>query len=268
MEKKGKAGPFENDRTKQKGSFDIIGDVHGCFDELVSLMGRLGHHVETIDYDLIRFGYKVTSVHDRLLVFVGDLVDRGPASPAVLKLVMGMVNNGQALCVPGNHDWQYYKLLCGMDIPLAYGLDKTVEQMQSETRHFKGLVKAFFEGLPGHLMLDDGKLMVVHAGLRQEFHGIHTAEVKHKCMYGETTGEVDEYGLSVRYDWAANYKGRVFVVYGHTSVAEPRLLSNSIDIDTGCVYGGKLTAYRYPEGEIVSVPALKAWGRPVRAIGR
>ena len=78
-------------------------------------------------------------------------------------------------------------------------------------------------------------------------------------MYGETTGETDEFGLPVRYNWAAEYRGRAMVVYGHTPVPEPEWLNRTICIDTGCVFGGKLTALRYPEKELVSVPALQTY---------
>ncbi|MGD0547194.1 MAG: polynucleotide kinase-phosphatase, partial [Terracidiphilus sp.] len=82
------------------------------------------------------------------------------------------------------------------------------------------------------------------------------------ALFGETTGETDDYGLPVRYDWASEYRGKAMVVYGHTPVAEPEWLNRTIDIDTGCVYGGKLTALRYPEKELVSVPAIREYYAP------
>ena len=107
-------------------------------------------------------------------------------------------------------------------------------------------------------MLDRGKLVVAHAGLKQEMQGRGSGGVREFCLYGESTGETDEFGLPVRLDWAAEYRGPAMVVYGHTPVVEPRWLNNTVNIDTGCVFGGKLTALRYPEREFVSVPASRS----------
>ena len=108
-------------------------------------------------------------------------------------------------------------------------------------------------------MFDDGKLVVAHAGMKEEMQGRGSGKVRDFALYGETTGETDEYGLPVRYNWAAEYRGKAMVVYGHTPVAEPEWLNRTINIDTGCVFGGKLTALRYPERELVSVPALRTY---------
>ena len=105
------------------------------------------------------------------------------------------------------------------------------------------------------LCLDDGKLVVAHAGMKEEMQGRGSGKVRDFALYGETTGETDEFGLPVRYNWAAEYRGKAMVVYGHTPVPEPEWLNRTINIDTGCVFGGKLTALRYPEKELVSVPA-------------
>ena len=75
------------------------------------------------------------------------------------------------------------------------------------------------------------------------------------ALYGETTGETDEFGLPVRFNWAAEYRGKAAVVYGHTPVPDPEWLNNTVCIDTGCVFGGSLTALRWPEREFVSVKA-------------
>ena len=85
-------------------------------------------------------------------------------------------------------------------------------------------------------------------------------------MYGETTGEIDEFGLPVRYPWAEDYRGDTVVVYGHTPIPEPEWINNTINIDTGCVFGGKLTALRYPEKELVSVSAKKVYADPIKPL--
>jgi protein phosphatase len=115
-------------------------------------------------------------------------------------------------------------------------------------------------------VLDSGKLVVAHAGLREELQGRTSGAVREFALYGETTGETDEFGLPVRYNWAADYRGRAMVVYGHTPVPQPEWLNNTINIDTGCVFGGRLTALRYPERELVSVPAAREYATPARPL--
>ena len=86
------------------------------------------------------------------------------------------------------------------------------------------------------------------------------------ALFGETTGETDEFGLPVRYNWAGGFRGKAMVVYGHTPVPEAEWLNNTICLDTGCVFGGKLTALRYPEKELVSIPAKRMYYEPVRPL--
>ncbi|RBL90590.1 polynucleotide kinase-phosphatase [Chitinophaga flava] len=262
--------PLYNNKKDEHGPFDIIGDVHGCYDELYTLLDKLGYVIDKEHAELISApqttdanGYTRT----RKPLFVGDLVDRGPASPQVLRLVMNMVNNGSALCVPGNHDAKLLRWLNGRQVHLRHGLEKTVEQLGAEPPEFLEAIKSFIDGLISHYVLDDGKLVVAHAGLKENMQGRGSGAVREFCLYGETTGETDEFGLPVRYNWALEYKGKAMVVYGHTPVPEAQWLNRTIDIDTGCVFGGKLTALRYPEKELVSVPALQQYAVPARPIG-
>lgn len=251
-----------NNRKDERGPFDIIGDVHGCFDELLALLAKLGYSV-----DLNGDRYSVIPPEGRKAVFVGDLVDRGPKSPDVLRLVMSMVKSGTALCVPGNHDMKLHKKLQGKNVSVNHGLAETMEQLKHEPQEFIAEVERFLYALVSHYVLDDGKLVVAHAGLKEEMHGRGSGAVRAFCMYGETTGETDEFGLPVRYEWAREYRGKAKVVYGHTPVIEPQWLNRTIDIDTGCVFGGKLTALRYPEEELVSVEAKEVYCVPVRPVG-
>lgn len=255
-----------NNKKDQTGPFDIIGDVHGCFDELTMLLEKLDYRIERVDYSNDNFGFKVSPPSERRAVFVGDLVDRGPDSPSVLKLVMSMVNSGAAYCVPGNHDMKLQKYLNGKNVQIKHGLEQTVEQLLSETDEFKNQAKEFLYGLVSHYVFDDGKLVVAHAGLKEEMQGRGSGAVRSFCMYGETTGETDEFGLPVRYNWAAEYRGRAMVVYGHTPVPKAQWLNKTIDIDTGCVFGGKLTALRYPEEELVSIDAMKVYAEPSKPL--
>lgn len=242
--------PLYNNKKYEKGPLDIIGDVHGCYDELANLVQELGYENNNGLYH---------HPAGRKLVFVGDLVDRGPNTPGVLRLVMNQVNAGLAYCVPGNHDTKLLKWMKGKNVTIAHGLQESIDQLQQESPAFREEVKKFIDGLISHYVFDEGKLVVAHAGLREEMHGRGSGAVREFCMYGETTGEIDEFGLPVRYNWAAEYKGRAMVVYGHTPVPEPQWLNRTIDIDTGCVFGGRLTALRYPEKELVSVPAAREY---------
>lgn len=255
-----------NDKAELHGPFDIIGDVHGCYEELIELLQKLRYIIEETADDGTNYGLKVSHPENRTVIFLGDLIDRGPASPAVLKLVMSMVRSGTALCVPGNHDMKFHKKLTGKAVQEKHGLAETLRQLEGEPDAFKNDVKEFLYGLVSHYVLDAGKLVVAHAGLKEEMQGRGSGAVRSFCLYGETTGETDEFGLPVRYNWAAEYRGRAKVVYGHTPVPSAQWLNNTIDIDTGCVFGGSLTALRYPEEELVSVPAYTMYCEPVKPL--
>ncbi|MDF5757933.1 polynucleotide kinase-phosphatase [Spongiactinospora sp. TRM90649] len=253
-----------SDRRELTGPFDVIGDVHGCRAELETLLSTLGWVIERAD------GRAVGASHPegRTAVFVGDLVDRGPDTPGVLRLVMGMVAAGTALCVAGNHEQKLAAALAGRKVTVAHGLERSLAQLEAEPPEYTALVKSFTEGLISHYRLDGGRLVVAHAGLKEEYHGRASGRVRSFALYGDTTGETDEYGLPVRYPWAEEYRGRAMVVYGHTPIPEAVWVNNTICLDTGCVFGGSLTALRYPSRELVSVPAEQVWYEPVRPLGR
>lgn len=197
-------------------------------------------------------------------MFLGDLVDRGPKTPEVLRLVMSMVSAGAAICVPGNHENKLLRKLRGRSVQITHGLAESLAQLEGETAEFRAEVVRFLDGLISHYVLDDGKLVVAHAGMKAELQGRGSQRVRDFALYGETTGETDEFGLPVRYDWAAEYRGAAMVVYGHTPTPEPEWLNRTICIDTGCVFGGRLTALRYPEMELVHVPARQMYYQPAR----
>jgi protein phosphatase len=251
--------PLWNNLKHERGPFDVIGDVHGCFDELRALLERLGYVVARSDEDAGAFGFEVTHPEGRKAVFLGDLVDRGPKVPEVLRLVMSMQAGGSALCVPGNHDIKLMRKLRGRDVRVTHGLAESLEQLEREPAEFREQVADFIDKLVSHYVLDEGRLVVAHAGLKEALQGRGSGAVRDFALFGETTGETDEFGLPVRYNWAAEYRGRAAVVYGHTPVPEPEWLNRTVNIDTGCVFGGRLTALRYPEKEFVSVPALRAY---------
>lgn len=253
-----------SDRRYDCGPFDIIGDVHGCFDELCLLLERLDYQVD--HQALASGGDAVFHPQGRRVIFLGDLVDRGPNSPAVLALAMRMVKYDKAHCVPGNHEVKLLRWLKGKNVKPRYGLAETIAQFSKCSDTFKAKVAHFIESLASHLVLDNGRLVVAHAGLRGDYHGRMSGEVRAFALYGETTGETDEYGLPVRYNWAADYRGRAYVVYGHTPVRETAWVNRTICLDTGCVFGGKLTALRYPERALVAVPASCTYYEPVKPL--
>ncbi|MET9582230.1 polynucleotide kinase-phosphatase [Streptomyces sp. NPDC006539] len=245
-----------NDLRHLTGPFDIIGDIHGCSSELESLLGKLGY---------------VDGAHPegRTAVFVGDLVDRGPDSPGVLRRVMSMVSTGNALCVPGNHENKLGRYLKGRKVQHTHGLAETIEQLDREDAKdpaFREQVREFIDGLVSHYVLDGGKLVVCHAGLPEKYHGRTSGRVRSHALYGDTTGETDEFGLPVRYPWAEEYRGRAAVVYGHTPVPSTSWVNNTLCLDTGAVFGGKMTALRWPERELVDVPAEKVWYEPTKPL--
>ncbi|MFJ6634791.1 polynucleotide kinase-phosphatase [Streptomyces sp. NPDC091376] len=245
-----------NDLRHLTGPFDIIGDIHGCRSELDTLLTTLGY---------------VDGAHPegRTAVFVGDLVDRGPDSPGVLRRVMSMVAAGNALCVPGNHENKLGRWLKGRKVQHTHGLAETIEQLEradTEDPRFREQVREFIDGLVSHYVLDEGRLVVCHAGLPEKYHGRTSGRVRSHALYGETTGETDEFGLPVRYPWAEDYRGQAAVVYGHTPVPTASWINNTICLDTGAVFGGKLTALRWPERELVDVPAERVWYEPVKPL--
>jgi protein phosphatase len=250
-----------NDFTDDHGPFDVIGDVHGCRSELETLLTTLG-------YGLVRdeVGRPVDATHPegRKAVFVGDLVDRGPDSPGVLRLVMGMVSAGHARCVPGNHESKLVRALQGRKVQVSHGLAETLAQLAQQEPDFVAQAEKFCDGLVSHIVLDDGRLVVAHAGLKEAYHGRASGRVRSFALYGDTTGETDEYGLPVRLPWANDYRGQAVVLYGHTPTLEPEWVNNTMCLDTGCVFGGKLTALRYPSREVVSVPAERVWYEPAK----
>jgi len=251
--------PLWNNLKHEHGPFDIVGDIHGCYDELVQLLDKLGYMKNAAGVCQHSEGRKA--------VFVGDLVDRGPKIPEVVRLVKEMVDSGSAFCVPGNHDIKFMRAIWGKKVQITHGLEDSLRQFKTydESYHgFSRIAAEFMDSLVSHYVLDDGNLVVAHAGMKEEMQGRGSGKVRDFALYGETTGETDDFGLPVRYNWAADYRGRAMVVYGHTPVAEPEWLNRTINIDTGCVFGGRLTALRYPEKELVSVPALHTYYEPAK----
>lgn len=266
--------PLWNDKRDEHGPFDIIGDIHGCGDELEELLTELGYEKtavaeETTPEDTLLWGNEYyTHPEGRKTFFVGDLVDRGPRSLDVVRIARNMVHHGTGLCVPGNHDVKLMRMLWGKKVQVKHGLETTVAEIEAlpeEIREpFCKAMSEFIDAMVSHYVLDDGKLVIAHAGMKESFQGRGSGKVREFALYGETTGETDEFGLPVRHNWAAEYRGTAMVVYGHTPVPEPDWLNRTINIDTGCVFGGRLTSFRYPEKEFVSIDSKEIYCQPSR----
>jgi len=245
------------DRRDDAGPFDIIGDVHGCADELLALLDALGYDTAVAP---------ISHPDGRRALFLGDLVDRGPASDRVLDIAMAMVEAETALCILGNHENKLGRALAGRDVTVSHGLAETLEQLEARPQSFREQVAAFIDSLVSHYVLDDGELVVAHAGLPERYQGRSSGRVRSIALYGDTDGETDEFGLPIRYPWAEDYRGSATVVYGHTPVPDAEWLNNTICLDTGAVFGGELTALRWPEKELVSVDAGREHYAPVRPL--
>jgi protein phosphatase len=253
------------DRRGEKSPFDIIGDIHGCADELQALLAELGYEVTWEGAGADR-RCVTRAPAGRRAVFLGDYVDRGPKSLDTLHIVMSMIGVGQAFGVLGNHDARLIRWLDGRNVQMTHGLAETAQQMQGVSPAFRRELKRFLDNLPFHLWLDGGELAAAHAGIRRDMLGLTTSATRAFCLYGDTTGERDEFGFPVRRNWAARYSGKTAVVYGHTPIVTTEWVNNTICIDTGCCFGGQLTALRWPERELVSVSALDVYTTPVRPL--
>ena len=246
-----------NDRRDEHGPFDVIGDIHGCCGELEALLEKLGY---------VKLNGTYSHPNGRKLAFLGDFCDRGLRNADVLRLVMDTVKAGNAIAVPGNHDVKLLKYLQGKSVAMTHGIDRTIAEVEERGEAFKNEVAEFIDGLISHYVLDGGKLVISHAGLKQEYVGRGSAKVREFCLYGETTGEIDSFGAPVRLDWADDYRGNANIVYGHVAASEVRVKNGTYCIDTGCVFGGKLTAFRYPERECVSVDAFERYYEPIKPL--
>ncbi|XKE93793.1 bis(5'-nucleosyl)-tetraphosphatase PrpE [Metaplanococcus flavidus] len=234
--------------------FDIIGDIHGCYDELMDLLEKLGY----------RFDDGIHIHPDgRMPAFVGDAMDRGPDSLKVMELLFARQDRGILHYSPGNHCNKLYRFMKGNQVQLAHGLEITIADWQSmpkkEQQNFRERYIRFYEELPQYLVLRDD-LIVAHAGLKQEMIGVPVnRKIAVFTLYGDITGKLHADGRPVRRDWAKSYQGGPWIVYGHTPTEEPYLINKTANIDTGCVFGGSLTAFRFPEKELVAVPSSQPY---------
>ncbi|GGA74135.1 bis(5'-nucleosyl)-tetraphosphatase PrpE [Ornithinibacillus halotolerans] len=230
---------------------DVIGDIHGCYDELCMLFEELGYNLEQGIY-----------IHPkgRIPVFVGDLTDRGPDSLNVIQLVYEMViTHKKAKYVPGNHCNKLYRFFLGNKVQQKHGLETTVAEYESldvkKKGHIQNQFMRLYEEAPLYLNLPEANAVIAHAGIKKSYIGRNDKKVKTFVLYGDITGKFDESGKPIRRDWAQHYDGDQWIVYGHTPILRPRIVNKTINIDTGCVFGNQLTAFRLPEEKTIAVPS-------------
>jgi hypothetical protein len=243
--------------------YDIVGDVHGCMDELLALVRRAGYQVAPFDPDASD-PIEVVHPKDRILVFAGDLTDRGPKSDQVLRMVIGMIKAGTGLSVMGNHDWKLLRYLRGADVKINNGLATTIEQLDKHPQALRDAVRDLLELTPhqvrlplpeGHPRYADGYMTVVHGAAPRHHQDVADKNSFSRGIFGYPTGKTGADGGIERQDWALDYDGLRTVVHGHTPMAKVREKNRVICLDTGCVFGGHLTMYQVDTGDLLLEPA-------------
>lgn len=165
--------PVEGSRIYEKldaEKIDVIGDIHGCFDELAELLRKLGYEIDE------KNGLIAGSPEGRTLVFLGDFTDRGPEPVKVLKLAMDAVKSGRARSVRGNHEEKILqKLIKGTTAKEEVVL--TLDAIRAEGPEFVRQVIDFIDGLP-YVLLCRNDILVVHGGLKEELQDLDSKDRK------------------------------------------------------------------------------------------
>ena len=209
----------------------VVGDIHGCYDELIAL-------VEKVD---LRDSDRVVSV--------GDLITKGPKNAQVLRLFM---TDARFTTVIGNHDLALRRRWNGEEIVMKRSQKEAHKELEAEKDEYT----SFLNTLP--FVIDLGTHLVVHAGLRPN--------VK---LHSQTTGDLTRIRTlgpdresNEGTPWYYVYDGDKTVLFGHWPAPEPRRGKKAIGLDTGCVYGYNLTAYIIETDEFINVPAQRAYAQP------
>lgn len=242
--------------------WDVIGDVHGCLNELLDLLHALGYQL--VYDDVGRTGFR--HPEGRRLAFVGDLTDRGPFNLGVLRVAKFLLDDGHVI-VRGNHDHKLLRALKGNKITVGNGLAGTLKELEAVTQETRTGFQQLLEQLPYYARLgisgelgEFREIVVAHAGLQLDSVGRVGRAVESHCIYGEVEGF--ENGIPIRgHRWRTAWAqaGDKHCVFGHTPVDDVDFREHSVNIDTGCVFGGRLTALRFPEYFTISVPALQRY---------
>jgi hypothetical protein len=205
----------------------VVGDIHGCYEELLDLMDRVG---------------PAAADH---VISVGDLVTKGPSNAAVIDFFRAEKNRS---AVVGNHDRVLLEKYSGTDVPLESFHVQAIAEFGDRFGEYMKWVAA----LPPYI--DLGDYLIVHAGLRP---GRSLAEQDIKDLTEIRRVVVEDKEIP----WFDVYNGNQTVIFGHWVFSEPVVRKNALGIDTGCVYGGRLTACVLPQRDFVSVPARRAYAR-------
>ena len=238
---------------------DIIGDIHACYEEFLALLDKLGYQKDEKGLYIHPEGRKILSL--------GDVMSRGPQSIDCMVFFLRHVEAGLAYMIDSNHGWKIARWLDGRKVQLKHGDENVQEEFisyekkqgEKEARNLKVKLKTLLLEAPSHYIITEegkDKLVCAHAGIKDEFIGQESSRIKDFCRYGDVAG-MDEKGKPIRKDWFNNHKGDQLIVWGHDPKPEPMMINNTLNIDQGAVFGGKLTCFRYPEREFVFVEALK-----------
>ncbi|MDO0824222.1 polynucleotide kinase-phosphatase [Desulfosporosinus nitroreducens] len=251
---------LSNPLVKEAGAgLDFIGDIHGCYDEFLELLDKLG-------YNQNEEGLYVHP-EGRKLVSVGDILGRGPKSIACIKFFQEHVEQDLAYMVDSNHGWKIARWLSGRKVELTHGDEKVAAEFEhyehnqgkEATDRFKEQVKNFLLAAPSNLVFSKNGvegIVATHAGIRDTYIGKQSNRISDFCRYGDTDGVYDD-GKPIRKDWFVEHQSGEIIVWGHDPNPQPLVVNNTINIDQGVVSGGRLTAYRYPKKVFVWVEAHK-----------
>lgn len=202
----------------------VIGDIHGCYDELLRLL-------ETA---------KIRS-HDQIIA-VGDLITKGPKNREVLDFFAVGDNRSSVI---GNHDFAILRFWRGEAVDLTEAQERTLSELQSNASYYRD----YLESLPFYIELEAH--IVVHAGLRP---GVPLSEQSKEDLTELRTLGPDRTSRE-GVPWFEKYEGEKVVLFGHWPGHEPKVARRAIGLDSGCVYGNRLTGYLIEIGELISVPA-------------
>ncbi|WP_097073046.1 metallophosphoesterase [Ureibacillus xyleni] len=244
---------------------DFIGDIHACYDEFIELLNKL-------NYQPNKYGLYIHP-HGRKIVSLGDVMSRGPQSIKCMQFFLSHVNAGLAYMIDSNHGWKIARWLMGRNVQLRHGDEKVEEEFREyeklngvkETAKLKEDIKELLINSPSHYIFTvngENQVVCAHAGIRDDFIGKENNRIKNFCRYGDVS-RMDERGKPIRKDWYKFHEGNLLIIWGHDPKREPLIENNTINIDQGAVFGGKLTCFRYPENEFVFVKASKNYSGKV-----
>lgn len=234
---------------------DIIGDIHGCMDEWLLLLEKLGYKQSADGFYRHPEGRKILSL--------GDIMSRGPRSLDSLLFFEAHIKAGLAYMIDSNHGWKIARWLDGRKVTLAHGDERVEEEfLDYERQHgslatnrLKERIKNILLDAPSHYVIQDkgsSVAVAVHAGIRDDYIGKQSPKIADYCRYGPVVG-VQRNGKPKRGDWTIHHHSPELIIWGHDPRPVALEVQRTINIDQGAVFGGDLTALRLPSKEIVQV---------------